>query len=115
MPEAQLEAGRKLIEDIVLRYPSIVVAKHKDFSQTACLGRNFPFAEITEKNSESYDVDAEETGSPDAWAQDACDFAVQNGIFKGDENSAFHWRKSITRQELAVVIERLCKKSGILL
>lgn len=106
METAQFEAGRDLINDIITRYPSIVVSKHKDFSQTACPGKNFPFTEMIKKEVID-DTNTEETNEPAPWAKDACDFVIRNGIFKGDEKGNFHWRNPISRQELAVVIERI--------
>ena len=47
MPLAQREAGQALIADILTRYPSAKVVRHKDLNRTACPGANFPFAEIT--------------------------------------------------------------------
>lgn len=47
MPEIQLSAGRKLIKYLKSIYPDAVVKRHKDFNQTACPGKNFPFDEMT--------------------------------------------------------------------
>ena len=46
MLAAQIAAGRELVEDIVARYPSIVIGRHSDFGQTACPGKNFPLYRI---------------------------------------------------------------------
>ena len=47
MGQAQINAGWELIADILRRYPGICVRRHKDLNQTACPGRNFPFAALT--------------------------------------------------------------------
>lgn len=48
MPEAQKEAGRQLVADLLNRYSltESCVIKHKDVNATACPGKNFPFDEI---------------------------------------------------------------------
>jgi N-acetylmuramoyl-L-alanine amidase len=43
MPDAQLNAGLKLVEYIKGKYPGIVIKGHKDFSaDTVCPGKYFP-------------------------------------------------------------------------
>jgi GH25 family lysozyme M1 (1,4-beta-N-acetylmuramidase) len=37
---------------------------------------------------------------------EACDWAVDHGLFIGDENGDLHWRNPVTREELAVVFKR---------
>ncbi|MDR0937723.1 MAG: CHAP domain-containing protein [Oscillospiraceae bacterium] len=44
---------------------------------------------------------------PDSWAQVACDWAVAQGIFKGGDNGDFQWHKTLTKQDLAVVLYNL--------
>ena len=42
----------------------------------------------------------------DDWAADACRWAVEQGLFRGDGES-MRWREPLTRQEMAVVLQRL--------
>ena len=106
MEDAQLSAGRELIANIKARYPGIEIGKHGDYNPTGCPGKLFPFNKLLEGEIEPPALDAEDTGLPDAWAVEACDWAVENGIFKGD-GSSFRWKDSVTRQELAVVLRRM--------
>lgn len=106
MNEAQIEAGRQLIADIVKRYPNITVGQHKEFQQTSCPGKNFPFVLMLSDAPEPTE-DVENNGQPSDWAKEACDYAVEKGIFKGDGNGNFRWRDPVTREEMAVIIHRL--------
>lgn len=103
MPAAQRDAGRALIEDIRNRYPNIVVCRHCELGQTSCPGRNFPFSQLVASAEPARD--AEQDGTPAAWAKSACDAAVARGIFKGDGGD-FRWHDPVTREELAVILER---------
>ena len=47
MPLVQREAGQALVADILTRYPTAKVVRHRDLNKTACPGANFPFTEIT--------------------------------------------------------------------
>ncbi len=44
---------------------------------------------------------------PDDWSRNALIFAVENGIFAGDENRDLHASSNITRAEMAAVLVRL--------
>ncbi|MBQ9757176.1 MAG: N-acetylmuramoyl-L-alanine amidase [Clostridia bacterium] len=46
MPLKQKNAGKQLISHLLRLYPKAIVKRHKDFSSTACPGKNFPFDEI---------------------------------------------------------------------
>ena len=46
MPLAQKEAGQALVADVLTRYPTAKVVRHKQLNATACPGMNFPFADI---------------------------------------------------------------------
>ncbi len=108
MSKAQLEAGRELIADIRNRYPGITVGKHKQYQNTACPGKNFPFDEMLKKAEPKPepDTDVEIDPNPSEWAKEACDRMIRTKIFKGDNINDFHWHDNITREEVAVVIDR---------
>lgn len=117
MSEKQLFAGRELVRDITSRYPSIVVGRHSSYGATACPGSAFPFEKIVSAGThEPYDNCAEDKAQPDNWASAACEKAVENGIFVGDGSGAFRWHDKVTRQELALILERfresLMNKAG---
>ncbi len=48
MSSRQLQSGRELIEYLRTLYPEAKVHKHRDFQQTACPGKSFPFDKICE-------------------------------------------------------------------
>ena len=45
-------------------------------------------------------------GAPSVWATKATDWAVENGLFTGDENGDFDWQGNITREQAAAVMYR---------
>ena len=105
MSDAQFEAGRQLIADIVRRYPSITVWKHSSLQQTSCPGRNFPFDLMLDMDEPS--GSAEDSGAPSEWAKEACERMVAAGLFEGDEDENYRWHDNIIREEVAVLIDRL--------
>jgi N-acetyl-anhydromuramyl-L-alanine amidase AmpD len=107
MSAEQLSAGKELVSDIKRRYPTIVIGKHSEFGQTACPGKNFPFSDMISGCDIEPEKDAEERPEPDDWAKDACDQAVESGLFVGDGNGNYNWKSPISRQELAVVLARM--------
>ncbi|GHV19081.1 hypothetical protein FACS18949_11740 [Clostridia bacterium] len=48
---------------------------------------------------------AKRDGSP--WSADARDWAVDNGVFKGDGSGNFNWQSPVTREQLASVLRKL--------
>lgn len=48
--------------------------------------------------------DEEEKDEPSAWAKNAADWAIENGIFTGDGNGNYRWHDKITREEVAQVL-----------
>lgn len=111
MPEAQIAAGRELVADIAARYPSIVIGRHSDFGQTACPGKNFQFDRIVCSKSEEPQKDAELSEAPSDWAKSSCEWAVEKGLFQGSGDTSFHWHEAVTREQLAVILERASKLS----
>lgn len=45
--------------------------------------------------------------TPDTWAKEAVDWAVENKILFGDENGNYKLHDNCTRQEMLVFINRL--------
>ena len=45
--------------------------------------------------------------APSDWSQDARDWAEKNGIIKGDDNGSKQYKAFVTREQLAVIEERL--------
>jgi N-acetylmuramoyl-L-alanine amidase CwlA len=50
------------------------------------------------------------TGEPSAWAKDACQWAIEKGLFQGDGGGEYHWQDPITREQIATVLYRLFGK-----
>jgi N-acetyl-anhydromuramyl-L-alanine amidase AmpD len=48
MPDAQKQAIIELLRELKQRYPNVQIKRHKDFANTACPGRNYPFNDIIE-------------------------------------------------------------------
>lgn len=107
MSDAQFEAGRQLIADIVRRYPSITVWKHSSLQQTSCPGKNFPFDLML--NLDEPSGSAEDGEKPSEWAMDACERMVADGLIEGDEDGNCRWHDHITREEVAVLMDRVIK------
>ena len=61
-----------------------------------------------EEKVEKYNDDASIAG----WAKDAVKKVADAGIMLGDENNNFNPRANLTRQEAAVIIERLLERWG---
>lgn len=112
MTELQIAAGRELLADIVSRYPSIVVGRHSEYGQTACPGKNFPLDKIVNGKNAEPENDIEQTDEPSDWATGACAWAIGKGLVKGDGNKKYRWHETVTRQELAVILERVYKLIG---
>jgi len=110
MTEAQIAAGSELAKDIVSRYPSIVIGRHSEFGQTACPGKNFPFDRIVSAKNSEPQKDAEQEDSPSAWAEGSCKWAVEKGLFLGRGEKNYRWQEAVTRQELAVILERASRR-----
>lgn len=53
MPQAQLQAGRELVEYLKRKYNITKVKKHKDLMATDCPGNLFPFDEIVKQEKEN--------------------------------------------------------------
>ena len=109
MPEAQIAAGRELAADIVSRFPSIVIGKHSEFGHTACPGKNFPFDRIVSTKNSEPQKDAEQADAPSEWAEASCAWAVEKGLFLGSGDEGYRWHEGVTRQELAVILQRASK------
>lgn len=50
-----------------------------------------------------------DSGEGAEWSREARDWAVTQGLFVGDADGNFRWRDNVTREELAVVLQRLSK------
>ncbi|HEY8421992.1 MAG TPA: S-layer homology domain-containing protein [Thermoclostridium sp.] len=108
MPEKQFYAGCELIRHLRTIIPSInEVAGHQKWQSTSCPGKYFPIKEMIElaekiTNIKDYDEISE-------WAKESVLNVVQAGIMIGDDEGRFRPTTPMTRQEVAVVADRLIK------
>lgn len=87
----------------------MVMTVHRWFANKACPGQ-YLFdrhgeiaAEVTRRLA-----DHSETGVPASdWAAESTEKAKEAGIFRGDPDGNYRWHDPITREELAVVLDRL--------
>jgi len=56
------------------------------------------------------EMQAETAAKPGSdWSQADRDWAIENGIFQGDEHGDMHWQAPITREQVAAVLHRVSK------
>ena len=81
MGEAQLEAGRGLIADILGRWGGLAVVPHSYYSQTACPGKNFPLDEMLRK--EEVPVVYAKLEDVPEWYRPTIEKLIERGALKG--------------------------------
>lgn len=92
----QIDAGVKLVQELVGDYNVKTILKHKDIVNTDCPGKYFPWDTFIKKVFSS-DFDKE---SDESWK-----WCIDNGIFKPDNTSDYATRP-ISRKEFAVFLKR---------
>lgn len=109
MPAAQFEAGIEIIRHIRELVPTIeLVAGHKHWQATSCPGKYFPLEEMIRMADKKQKIKDMDDVAP--WAKDAVQSVVEAGIMIGDDKGRFNPTSPITRQEVAVVVDRLLQK-----
>ena len=102
MPAAQLASLKALLRDIMGRYGTMPLKRHRDVNATSCPGDNFPWAEAQDYMKEddqmlSYEqfkaymdrwMKEQEGKSPSAWAEAAWKAATEAGITDGTRPQA---------------------------
>ena len=97
MPAAQLASLKALLRDIMGRYGTMPLKRHRDVNSTSCPEDNFPWAEAQDYMKEddqmlSYEqfkaymdrwMKEQEGKSPSAWAEAAWKAATEAGITDG--------------------------------
>lgn len=83
---------------------------HRWFANTACPG-NYLYThmgDIADKVNNRLEVIKMTTtpNEPADWSRAAREWAVENNLFVGDENSDFKWTDPLTREQLAVILQR---------
>lgn len=72
-------------------------------------GRKYYTSFSTKKEDDNM-AEVKLDNTPDAWAQEAVDWAVENKILFGDENGNYKLHDNCTRQEMLIFINRLMKQ-----
>lgn len=103
--EAQLASTVDLIRDIRTRHPGISVIGHRDVMATACPGPKFPWDRLFKDLQGGGTVADKDT--PAAWAKESWERAKKEGYLDGTRP-----KDAVTREELAVVLNRLTGKLG---
>ena len=111
MCEAQLDAGLVLVADIKRRYPGILVGGHREYSATACPGKNFPLRELKEVRPmtgkdiyDAYNAYAVSLPVPE-WAKYELQEAIDRGITDGSNPM-----QPIPRYQAAIMALRAIKE-----
>ena len=106
MPKAQFLAGCELIRYLRIKIPSIsLVAGHKHWQATSCPGKYFPLEEMIETSNRMLSIrDFDQVAD---WAKESVLNVYVAGIMIGDDTGKFNPTAPITRQEVAVIIDRL--------
>lgn len=115
MPAAQLASLKALLRDIMERYGTMPIRRHRDVNSTSCPGDKFPWAEAQDYMKEddqmlSYEqfkaymdrwMKEQEGKSPSAWAEAAWKAAQDAGITDGTAPGA-----PMTREMGVVMLQR---------
>jgi hypothetical protein len=106
MPRKQFIAGCELIRYLRIKIPSIsLVAGHKHWQATSCPGKYFPLEEMIETSNRMLSIrDFDQVAD---WAKESVLNVYEKGIMLGDDQGNFNPTAPITRQEVAVIIDRL--------
>lgn len=102
------EQRTSLVERIKYNLPRFIninkVCQHKTLqSDTACPGQHFPFYQILQEVFLLFKDDSDIS----EYAQESVERIAKLGIIKGDDKGYFHPKQIVSRQDLAVVIDRL--------
>ncbi len=109
MGAAQLAAGRLLLADVLTRYP-VPVTMHKAWGNTACPGKNFPFAALTAAegdNREEVDdmVYYHKLDDIPAWGAPTVQRLMDADALRGDEHGDLNLSNDMLR--ILVILDRL--------
>lgn len=111
MPEVQFNAGVKLVAWLLDNYNLSLndLKEHRDFNATACPGLNFPslqFRKAVKNYMERKKID----DTIPAGCEDACKWAVENGIVAGYGDGTFGWNEPVTLARMVTICERMIDK-----
>ena len=114
MPKAQYQAGVELIRYLKRLIPTIqTVNGHKHWQDnTSCPGKYYPLSEIITDSNRVIDnnMPVKDFDQVASWAKESVKKVVRAGIMLGDDQGNFNPKANITRQEIAVALDRLIQK-----
>lgn len=122
MNQVQEDAGIDLICYLVDKYPMIEkISKHNDYSVTACPGRYFPYQDIIDYVNYALDMKGKEDenmndrvsyvpNAPSPWAKTATEWVAEQKYIIGDDKGDIYWQKPVTKEELAIILQRVLDK-----
>ena len=122
MPEAQLAALCRLVQELLIKYPGAALKRHRDVGSTDCPGDKFPFEEVkarvyskTETKKEEHKLIYDEfcafmaryqkeleAKTASAWAEKAWKALTDAGVTDGTQPQA-----ALTREQFALMIQRM--------
>ncbi len=100
-----------IVEDVKSGTITVIEGNYKDAVGRRTIAVNGKYIRgygVPKYDKEAVNV-AKLDNTPDAWAKDAVEWAVKNGIMKGDANGDYKLRSNITRQELLVMLHNYDK------
>ena len=111
MPEKQFLTGCELLRYLRITIPTInEVAGHSKWNATTCPGKYFPLEEMIKVSDVMLKIkDFDQIAD---WAKEAVLNVYEKGIMLGDDQGNFNPKAPITRQEVAVIVDRLLKKTS---
>ena len=107
IPAATVERAAALTRELMAKYeiPVAGVLRHYDVTGKKCPAPWVEDAALWEDFLRML----QQKEKPSAWAEEACAWAVEQGIFQGDGQGNFRWQEPVTREQLAVILHRLQK------
>lgn len=107
IPPATVKRGAELVKSLMDSYdiPAQRVIRHYDVTGKIC-----PAPMVVDPQKWEEFLRLLTADKPSLWAEEACAWAVQQGIVKGDGQGNFRWHDPITREELAVMLYRIHTK-----
>jgi len=109
MPKAQFIAGCEIIRYLRNLIPTInIVDGHKKWQATSCPGKYFPLEEMIRMSEKMLKI--KDYDNISGWAKEAVLNVMDAGIMIGDDTGKFNPTAPITRQEIAVALDRLIQK-----
>lgn len=75
------------------------------YAEADCIAKRFGLS--LQQTNAAQPTEAEppaKTVQPSAWAREACEWAMAEGLFVGDGKGNFDWQQPVTREQLAVIL-----------